>query len=84
LGESDGYLIDSLPLGSCFCESEYNHWPGTSIKRGGYGGSVKCHNSNLQQLFQVGYALEFGEQSTKQPQTKFQTKILMYDKTAAF
>jgi hypothetical protein len=27
--------------------------PGTSIKRGGHGGSVKCENSNLQQFFQV-------------------------------
>jgi hypothetical protein len=24
---------------------------GTSIKRGGHGGSVKCQNSNLQQFF---------------------------------
>jgi hypothetical protein len=50
---------------------------GTSIQRGGHGGSVKCQNSNLQQLFPVNYALEFGEHSTKQPHTKFQTQILM-------
>jgi hypothetical protein len=49
------------------------NYSGTSIKRGGHGGSVKCLNSNLQQLFQVGYVLEFGEHSTKQQKTKFQT-----------
>jgi hypothetical protein len=27
--------------------------------------------------------MEFGEQSTKQPHTKFQTQILMYGKAAA-
>jgi hypothetical protein len=31
--------------------------PGTSIKRGGHGGSVKCQNSNLQQFFQVDYVI---------------------------
>jgi hypothetical protein len=40
-------------------------------------------NFNLQQLFQVGYILEFGEHNTKQPHTKFQTQILMYGKAAA-
>jgi hypothetical protein len=57
--------------------------PGTSIKKGGHGGSVTCQNSNLQQLFPVGYILEFGEDSTKQPHTKFQTQILTYGKAAA-
>jgi hypothetical protein len=57
--------------------------PGTSIKRGGLGGSVKCPKSNLQTLFQVGYVTEFGEHSTKHPHTKFQTQILMYGKAAA-
>jgi hypothetical protein len=56
---------------------------GTSIKRGGHGGSVKCQNSNLHQLFQVGHVLEFGEHGTKEPHTKFQTQILTYGKTAA-
>jgi hypothetical protein len=57
--------------------------PGTSIKRGGLGGSVKCPKFSLQTLFQVGCVMEFGEHSTKQPHTKFQTQILMYDKAAA-
>jgi hypothetical protein len=57
--------------------------PGTSIKRGGLGGSEKCPKSNLQPLFQVGYVMEFGEYSTKHPHTKFQTQILMYSKAAA-
>jgi hypothetical protein len=56
---------------------------GTSIQRGGHGGSVKCQNSNLQHLFQVRYLLEFSEQSTKQPQTKFQKQIIMYGKAVA-
>jgi hypothetical protein len=58
-------------------------WSGTSTKRGGLGGSVKCPKSNLQPLFQVGYVMEFGEQSTKNPHAKFQTQILMYGKAAA-
>jgi hypothetical protein len=58
--------------------------PGTSIKGGGLGGSVKCPKSNLQPLFQVDYLMEFGEHSTKHPQTKFQTKILMYGKAVLF
>jgi hypothetical protein len=56
---------------------------GLLLKGGGHGGSKKCQNSHLQQLFQVGYVLEFGEHSTKQPHTKFQTQILMYGKAAA-
>jgi hypothetical protein len=56
---------------------------GTSIKRGGLGGSVKCPKSNLQTPFQIGYVMEFGEHSTKQSHTKFQTQILMYVKAAA-
>jgi hypothetical protein len=56
---------------------------GTSIKRGGLGGSVKCPKSNLQPFFQVGYVMEFGEHSTNHPLTKFQTQILMYGKAAA-
>jgi hypothetical protein len=56
---------------------------GTSIKRGGLGGSVKCLKSNLQPLFQVGYLKEFDEHSTKHPHTKFQTQILMNGKAAA-
>jgi hypothetical protein len=56
---------------------------GTSIKRGGLGGSVKCPKSNLQPLFQVGYVMAFGEHSKKHPHTKFQTQILMYGKAAA-
>jgi hypothetical protein len=56
---------------------------GTSTKRGGLGGSVKCTKSNLQPLLQVGYVMEFGEHSTKHPHTKFQTQILMYGKAAA-
>jgi hypothetical protein len=58
-------------------------YPGTSIKRGGLGGSEKRPNSNLQPHFQIGYVMEFGEHSTKQPHTKFQTEILMYGKAAA-
>jgi hypothetical protein len=53
-------------------------YPGTSIKRGGLGCSVKCPKSNLQPLFQVGYVMEFGEHSTNHPLTKFQPQILMY------
>jgi hypothetical protein len=37
----------------------------------------------LQHLFQVRYLLEFSEQSTKQPQTKFQKQIIMYGKAVA-
>jgi hypothetical protein len=58
-------------------------YAGTSIKRGGLGGSVKCPKSNFQPLFKVGYLMEFGEHSTKQPHTKFQTHILTYNKAAA-
>jgi hypothetical protein len=67
-------------VGAPTCSAGY---AGTSIKRGGLGGSVKRPKSNLQPLFQVGYEMEFGEHSTKQPHTKFQTQILMWGKAAA-
>jgi hypothetical protein len=37
----------------------------------------------LQQLFPVGYEMEFGEHSTKQPDKKIQTQILTDIKAAA-
>jgi hypothetical protein len=37
----------------------------------------------LADFFSIGYLMEFGEHSTKQLHTKFQTQILTYDKAAA-
>jgi hypothetical protein len=74
-------LCSREPVRTGFRRSNKTSWSETTY--GAQGGSVKCQNSNLHQLFQLGYVLEFGEHSTKQPHTKFQTQILMYGKAAA-